>query len=89
MKKVIKTAIIAIAFMASYLGFTQTKQTRTVAGEKINISTMSLGSTASAYCNEAMFAWEVNAGVCTAAMNQPAAECLNVVSNTHNCVLSY
>jgi hypothetical protein len=89
MKKQIKTVIVAVAFIVSYLGFTQTKLTHTVAGKQINISTVGLGNSASAYCNEAMFIWEVNAGVCTMAMNNPNAECLNAVSNTHNCVLAY
>lgn len=78
---------IASIFSMSYLGFSYTSNTHKVAGVKITVSKLMLGTTSTAYCNEAMFAGEFNAGVCTAAMDRPNAECLNVVSNTHNCVL--
>lgn len=79
--------VLACVFSVSYLGFNVSNTTKKLAGKTVSISTVTLGKASSAYCNEAMFWGEFNAGVCTAAMNNPNSECLNVVSNTHNCVL--
>lgn len=69
-----KIAAVTAVFAASYLGVNSTTQTRKIAGRNINVSVVSLGTTARAYCNEA--ADKHNNGLCTGFFEDPTTRCL-------------
>ncbi|MCS3732317.1 hypothetical protein [Mucilaginibacter dorajii] len=74
-QQLFKTALVATVFGVSYFGFTITNQVQKVAGEKVNVSLISLSSTAQAYCNEAGKG-DHNNGLCTGHFEDPTTRCL-------------
>jgi len=67
------------------MGISVSREKVQVAGETTDVTLVSLGTQAKAYCNEATFGSEVNNGRCTGMHNDAASRC-DVSSQTSNCV---
>jgi hypothetical protein len=86
-KKAFKLVVVCFVFCASYLGVTYSTRYKKVAGERINVSLISLGNQASAYCSEATGQFPNNTGLCTGQFYDPTTRCLLPIDpNSANCL---
>jgi hypothetical protein len=74
-----KMLMIAIVFSATFLGFSLSRNTVNVAGETADVTVISLGMQAKAYCNEGTFPEGPNDGKCSGTHNQPDSRCFQAI----------
>ena len=76
MKKIITKIAGAILLVTiTFFGINLSYQKKSISGELANVTIVSLGIQAQAYCNEAGFG-QINNGLCTGMSNDPTARCL-------------
>jgi hypothetical protein len=75
-KYTIRTIVFAAVFTVSYLGISISRQQVKVAGETSDVTLVTLGMQAKAYCNEAGVGEGYNDGKCTGAHNDSDTRCL-------------
>lgn len=71
----LKSLVFLIIFGISMVGFTFTTSTKKIGGENVNVSLLTLGTKALAYCNEATYSNEMSNGICTGVFNDPTTTC--------------
>ena len=82
--KTLKIGICALIFTAASIGFSITIKTKKIAGERISVSMLTLGSVAEAYCNEGGSTG--NDGKCSGTADQAPSRCFTAIDqNNLNC----
>jgi hypothetical protein len=83
-KNSLKGFLCLSAFAVSYLGFSGSKKTVNIAGEKITTVSIAMAFQAQAYCNEAMYPGEINNGKCSGTASDANSRCFTATSG-ENC----
>lgn len=85
MKKTLKIVTVVCVFAFSYVGVTYSVHTRTLGGKQVNVTLLSLGTQAQAYCNERWYPGEQNDGYCSGTANDEKSRCFYTTA-TPNCI---
>ncbi len=77
MKISLNRAIVFTLFVVLFLGVRVSKRTTRVVNERHDVTEISIGKQAKAYCNEAILPFEINNAHCSGTHNNPDSRCLS------------
>lgn len=84
MKKFLKIGVICFAFALSFIGVSYSVQTKKIAGVTANVSLLSLGTQAQAYCIAEGGTHNTKNGGCTGSFDDPTTRCMSLLNPWDN-----